>query len=192
MKLLFVLLFLSQIFPFLISPILYLNREMDRQKFYIKIIDNFSDIKLKNAPFKTLSEYRFFMSEYFFFDESKSIGEGICIFFNMISGFILLLLSFILYCLLSNKFTKFYIHLVVFSLYILGDCIYNIFGRYLNNYVKIYKGKNDIFEEDILNKEFHSLISFHSVSKYFGIMVEYSSYVNLIIISLIIFKYNKK
>ena len=104
----------------------------------------------------------------------------------------MLLLFFILYCLLSNKFTKCYIHIVVFTLYILGDFIYHFLGRELDNYVKIYKGEKDIFDDDILNKEFHSLISYHNVSKFFGIMIEYSSFINIIIISLIIIKYNKQ
>ena len=77
MKQLFFLLFLSQIFPFLISSILFLNRKMDTRDFYIKIIDNFNDIKLKNAPFKTKSEYLFFMAEQFFFEESKSFSLGL-------------------------------------------------------------------------------------------------------------------
>ena len=192
MKQLFFLLFLSQIFPFLISSILFSNRKMDTRDFYIKIIDNFNDIKLKNAPFKTKNEYLFFMAEQFFFEESKNFRLGLSISFNIISGFILLLLYFILYFLLSNKFTKCYIHIVVLTLYILWDFIYHFLCRELDNYVKIYKGEKDIFDDDILNKEFHSLISYHNVPKFFGIMIEYSSFINIIIISLIIIKYNKQ
>ena len=192
MKSLFSLLFFSQIYPFFISLILFSIRKIDKHKFYYLVCDNFDDIKLKNAPFKTLDEYRFFMADYFCFEESKNTGLGIIISFNIICGFTLLLLSFILYCLLSNKLTKYYIHLLVFLLYFLIDFIYYFLGRELDNYVKIYKDKKDIFEDDVLNKEFQSLISFHSVSKYFGIMIEYSSFINIIIICLIIFKYNKQ
>ena len=192
MKSLFSLLFFSQIYPFFISYILFSIRKIDTYKFYYLVCDNFDDIKLKNAPFKTLDEYRFFMADYFCFKESENTGLGIIISFNIICGFTLLLLSFILYCLLSNKLTKYYIHLLVFLLYFLIDFIYYFLGREMDNYVKIYKDKKDIFEDDVLNKEFQSLISFHSVSKYFGIMIEYSSFINIIIICLIIFKYNKQ
>ena len=192
MKSLFSLLFFSQIYPFFISYILFTITKIDTYKFYYLVCDNFDDIKLKNAPFKTLDEYRFFMADYFCFEESENTGLGIGISFNIICGFTLLLLSFILYCLLSNKLTKYYIHLLVFLLYFLIDFIYYFLGRELDNYVKIYKDKKDIFEDDVLNKEFQSLISFHSVSKYFGIMIEYSSFINIIIICLIIFKYNKQ
>ena len=192
MKLLFYLLFLSDIFPFFISLILFSIRKIGGRKFYLLIQDNFGVIKLKNAPFKTLREYSKFMEDYFCFGESKSISLGIGISFNIICEFILLLFSFILYFLLSNNITKYYIHLVVFLLYFLIDFIYYFLGRELDNYVKIYKDKKDIFEDDVLNKEFQSLISFHSVSKYFGIMIEYSSFINIIIICLIIFKYIKQ
>ena len=192
MKLLFYLLFLSDIFPFFISLILFSIRKIDKNKFYLLIQDNFGVIKLKNAPFKTLREYSNFMEDYFCFGESKSISLGIGISFNIICEFILLLFSFILYFLLSNNITKYYIHLVVFLLYFLIDFIYYFLGRELDNYVKIYKDKKDIFEDNVLNKEFQSLISFHSVAKYYGKMVQYSSFINIIISCLILYKYNKQ
>ena len=191
MKKIFLLILFFQIFPYLIFIILILHGNMDRNKFYKKILDNFDNIKFIDPKIKSKTNYLYFMAEHFYFDEPKSIGTGILIGFNVYSNLGIILILFFLYYLLYYKCNKCFIDLIIFVLCFLGLCWYNFLGRELKNYVKLYKGEL-IFEDDNLNKEFLSLIHYHSFPKILGILIEYSSLINIILLCLFTFKYKNK
>ena len=109
----------------------------------------------------------------------------------MHATFGIIFLLCLLYCLLYYNFIKCYIFFILFVSCFLGLCLCNFLGRELKNYIKLYKGRL-IFEDANLNKEFLDLIHYHSLPKILGILIEYSSYINIFLLSLFLFKYKNK
>ena len=151
---------------------------MDIYKFYVKIYDNFDNIKFIDTEIKSKGDYIIFMAEHFYFTESKNIGRAMIIGFNLYATFGIIFLLCLLYCLLYYNFIKCYIFFILFVSCFLGLCLCNFLGRELKNYIKLYKGRL-IFEDANLNKEFLDLIHYHSLPKILGILIEYSSFINI-------------
>ena len=188
MKKILLLIIFFQIFPYLISIILLLHGNMDTYKFYNKIIDNFDNIKFVDTKIKSKGDYIHFMAKNFDFEESRNMSRGMAIGFNLYANFGIIFLLCLLYCLLYYKCIKGFIAFILYFLCFLGLCLCNFLGRELKNYIKLYKGRL-IFEDANLNKEFLALIHYHSLPKILGILIEYSSFVNILLFVLFLFKY---
>ena len=189
MKKIFLLILFFHIFPYFLV-IRKLFGYSNARKFYHKIINNFDDIKFIEPMIYSKDTYYFFMEEYFNFSETKAIGEGILLFFNLVSTFISIFVLCILFCIISYEFKKYFLEKIFTFLYFGGLCSGVFFGRELKNYIKIYKGL--IFEDSDLNKEFLALINFHRLYKILGIMIECSSFINFFILCIFLFKYKNK
>ena len=187
MKKIFLLILFFQLFPYIIYTILLLHGNIDRYKLYHKICHNFDNTKFIDPKIKSKGDYLLFMAEHFYFEESRSISLLMRIGFNVYLNFGIILILFLLYCLSHYNCNKCF-EFIIFVLCFLGLCLSTFFGRDLYSYVKLYKG-GLIFEDDNLNKEFLSLVHYYSFPKILGILIEYSSLIDIILLCLFKYKY---